>query len=123
MTGYWQGYQGEDFSAIVDLGDLKEIKYLSLGVLQDIKSWIWFPKEVSFYVSDDNVNFNKLSTVKNNFSDQRYGSFIQDLEFQLNEAVQCRYVKVEAVNYGPCPEWHLGKGGKTWLFLDEITIK
>tara|TARA_B100001939_G_C16901837_1_gene600350 strand:- start:293 stop:1489 length:1197 start_codon:yes stop_codon:yes gene_type:complete len=123
MTGYWQGYQGEDFSAIVDLGDVKEIKYLSLGVLQDIKSWIWFPKEVSFYVSDDNVNFNKLSTVKNNFSDQRYGSFIQDLEFQLNEAVQCRYVKVEAVNYGPCPEWHLGKGGKTWLFLDEITIK
>ena len=123
MTGYWQGYQGEDFSAIVDLGDFKEIKYLSLGVLQDIKSWIWFPKEVSFYVSDDNVNFSKLSTVKNNFSDQRYGSFIQDLEFQLNEAVQCRYVKVEAVNYGPCPEWHLGKGGKTWLFLDEITIK
>ena len=123
MTGYWQGYQGEDFSAIVDLGDVKEIKYLSLGVLQDIKSWIWFPKEVSFYVSDDNVNFNKLSTVKNNFSDQRYGSFIQDLEIQLNEAVQCRYVKVEAVNYGPCPEWHLGNGGKTWLFLDEITIK
>ena len=94
-----------------------------MGALQDIKSWIWYPKQVTFYVSNDNVNFNKLSTVKNNFSDQQYGSFIQDLECQLDEAILCRYVKVEAVNYGPCPEWHLGKGGKTWLFLDEITIK
>ena len=33
-----------------------------------------------------------------------------------------RFLKVEAENYGNCPEWHLGSGGKTWLFFDEITV-
>jgi len=123
MTGFWQGYQGEDFSAVVDLGQEKKINYISLGVLQDIKSWIFYPREISFYASNDNVTFNKIATVKNNFSDKKYGSFIQDLEYTLKETISCKYIKVEAINYGPCPDWHLGKGGKTWLFLDEITIK
>ena len=28
----------------------------------------------------------------------------------------------QAKNYGICPDWHLGSGGKTWLFVDEIII-
>jgi hypothetical protein len=30
---------------------------------------------------------------------------------------------VVAKNYGPCPTWHLGAGGKSWLFLDEVDVK
>ena len=32
-------------------------------------------------------------------------------------------IKIKAENYGICPDWHLGAGGKTWIFVDEITIK
>ena len=30
---------------------------------------------------------------------------------------------LKAINYGVCPKWHLGAGGKTWLFVDELIIK
>ncbi len=37
--------------------------------------------------------------------------------------LKARYIKITAKNAGPCPEWHLGAGGKSWIFLDEILIK
>ena len=25
-------------------------------------------------------------------------------------------------NAGPCPKWHLGAGGDSWIFLDEVMV-
>lgn len=47
-TGAWQGYEGQDVVAVVDLGEIKSPTQVGMGFVQDIKSWIWFPKEVSF---------------------------------------------------------------------------
>ena len=45
-------------------------------------------------------------------------------DFKLNvKNLKARYIKIKAENYGICPDWHLGAGGKTWIFVDEITIK
>ena len=30
--------------------------------------------------------------------------------------------EIEAVGFGKCPDWHLGSGNDSWMFLDEITI-
>jgi hypothetical protein len=32
-------------------------------------------------------------------------------------------IKIVAKNIKTVPEWHLGAGGKTWLFLDEIVVE
>jgi len=32
-------------------------------------------------------------------------------------------VRIKAFNFGECPDWHLGAGGKTWMFLDEIVCE
>ncbi len=120
-TGRWQGYR-EDLKATVNLGSKKTINQLSIGFLQDIKSWIFYPKEVCFYVSTDGVNFKEIAVVKNTFPDSQYGSFHKEFSVDLKE-VKAQYIKVEAKNYGKCPDWHLGAGGTTWLFTDEIVIK
>ena len=120
-TGRWQGYR-EDLKATVNLGSKKTINQLSIGFLQDIKSWIFYPKEVCFYVSTDGVNFKEIAVVKNTFHDSQYGSFHKEFSVDLKE-VKAQYIKVEAKNYGKCPDWHLGAGGTTWLFTDEIVIK
>ena len=121
-TGSWQGYQEGDLEAIVDLGIIRSISHFSLGTLQDIKSWIWFPHQVIFSVSRDNISFQNLEPIINDFPDQQYGAFIKEFELKLDQSVQCRYVRVKAINYGKCPEWHLGNGGKAWLFADEIKV-
>lgn len=122
-TGYWQGYYDTDFAAVVDLGKVESIQKISIGALQDIKSWIWFPKQVSFSISMDGKSFRKVATVLNETSDKEYGGLNQEFATSLPSSTKVRFVKVEAQNYGACPSWHLGNGNPSWLFFDEITIE
>jgi len=122
LTGLWQGFYGEDFKAIIDLQETKYIKSFSIGAIQDVRSWIWLPKKVDFYISKDNIDFSLISSITHDISDNTKESTIHKFEKELSFSVKARYVKVEAQNYGPCPSWHLGKGGTSWLFFDEILI-
>ena len=122
-TGYWQGYYASDFSAVVDLGRVKPVKKISVGALQEIKSWIWFPKSVKISYSENNETFKVLATIKNDFADNEYGGFTKEFSKIMNESIQARYIKIEALNYGVCPGWHPGSGNDTWMFLDEIEVE
>lgn len=120
-TGDWQGYR-EDLIATINLGKEKEISTISLGCMQDIKSWIFFPKKVEYFSSSNGKDFTFLGTITTIFSDSLEGSFIDDYTLKLPK-IKAQYIKLKAINYGVCPKWHLGAGGKTWLFVDEIIIK
>jgi predicted alpha-1,2-mannosidase len=122
MTGLWQGYHNVDFEAIVDLKSPTKINSISVGALQDIRSWIWFPKEVEFYVSKDGKEFQFVDKKAHVFPDNDERSMTHVFESKLSKSTFGRYVKVVAKNYGKCPNWHLGAGGDTWLFFDEIRI-
>jgi len=72
-------------------------------------------------VSPDGKDFRVLATINNDFSDDEYGLFLK--EFSTNTQTRARYVRVRAKNYGKCPDWHPGAGGKTWIFVDEIVVE
>jgi predicted alpha-1,2-mannosidase len=121
-TGDWQGYR-EDLEAVVDLGSAQHVSEVSLGCLQDIKSWIWFPKVVKFYCSEDGETWTEIEAISQPTpTDTEYGAFMHRYASKLDRN-NVKYIKVFAKNYGQCPDWHLGSGGKTWLFVDEISIK
>lgn len=120
-TGAWQGYQGVDIEATIDLGSIHLINKLETGFLQDVGAWIFMPLEVQYYVSMDGVNFQHVGTVKNEISHRMLGVNIQN--FRLNHATKTRYVKVIAKNQGNCPDWHVGEGNPAWIFADEIVIE
>ena len=63
-----------------------------------------------------------IGEIKNIFPDNLEGSFNNDYTLSIKNH-NAQFIKVTAENYGVCPEWHLGAGGKTWIFVDEITIK
>lgn len=121
-TGSWQGYR-ENVEAIVDLGKVQDFSSIEVGFLQDIQSWIFYPPKVDYYLSDDGEKFTLAGTVKCDFPDNEYGAFTQNFVLDLEKTTQSRYVKIVAQNYGLCPKWHLGAGGATWVFADEITVK
>tara|TARA_B100001250_G_scaffold3965_2_gene3359 strand:+ start:11371 stop:14232 length:2862 start_codon:yes stop_codon:yes gene_type:complete len=120
-TGNWQGYR-ENLIAIINLGENKEISNINLGCIQDIKSWIFFPKKVSYFSSSNAKDFTFLGEINTTFSDSLEGSFINNYSLNISNT-KAQYIKVVAENYGFCPKWHLGAGGKAWLFVDEIEIK
>ncbi|HNW98777.1 MAG TPA: GH92 family glycosyl hydrolase [Bacteroidales bacterium] len=119
--GGWQGYQAQDFEAVVDLGKEQKVNKIAAGFLQDVRSWIVFPVEVEYSVSSDGKNFKDVETVKNIFPDNDYTPTIKD--FSINVNLNCRYVKIKAKNYGKLPSWHLGAGGDAYIFTDEIIVE
>lgn len=119
-TGRWQGYR-EDFAGTVDLGGAKKIRNIEVGFLQDIKSWIWMPQEVEIAVSRDGKSWRVLKKAGLGIPDDKYGAVLG--KFEWNGSGNARFVRVRAKQYGQCPPWHLGAGGATWIFLDEITIQ
>ncbi len=118
--GGWQGYQATDFEAIIDLGKVEKIRYLAAGFIQDIRSWIWYPTSVEFYISDNGTNFKKAGTIHNTLPDDDYQITRKDFELKTN--TQGRYLKVKATNYGKIPTWHLGTGGQAFIFIDEVIV-
>ena len=122
QTGAWQGYEGVDLEAVVDLGVIQPIRHLSLGCIQNQGSWIFMPTEVIWWTSEDGETFNKITTLANDVDEHFDGAVTK--EFSVNiKGVKCRFIKVVAKNRGVCPDWHLGAGGKAWIFLDEITVE
>lgn len=119
--GNWLGFEGTDFEAVVDLGEIEPIKNISVGFLENQLSWIFLPEKVEFSISNDEKNFKKISSfnhdVKPNINIE-----VKSFEKSLNDT-NCRYIKVYAQNIKVCPSWHQGKGGKAWVFVDEIYVK
>ncbi|WP_426667611.1 GH92 family glycosyl hydrolase [Mucilaginibacter sp. McL0603] len=119
--GHWQGYRDNDLEAVIDIGQVKPVKNVSIGTLQDSKSWIVFPKYVEYWVSNDNKNYKLVATVNTKVDIKDLN--IQTQEYKANLNTQARYVKIVAKQYGPLPEWHESKGQPSYIFADEITIE
>jgi hypothetical protein len=120
--GDWQGYQGQDFVAVIDMKSQLPIHEIATTFLQDSRSWILMPKKVEYSVSSDNKNFVIVGVVDNTVAPDKTESVIKNFKADILPTT-ARYVKVKAYNYGTLPEWHVGAGGQSYIFVDEISIK
>jgi hypothetical protein len=120
-TGEWQGYEGQDVSATVDLGAVERLKRAGVSALQDMKPWIWFPELVEISWSRNGRKWTSQLVV-NPVDRREEGAITREFWTQPVNA-KARFVRIKAKNAGPCPDWHPGKGGRTWIFLDEILIE
>ncbi|MGK9477770.1 alpha-L-fucosidase [Melioribacter sp. OK-6-Me] len=120
--GNWQGYHGKDLEVIIDLEKNRDINKISIGFLKDINAYIFLPKVINFYVSENVDNFTLIGKKFPEESEEKEKSEVQNISINTN-GIKCRYIKIEAKNIGVCPEWHIGKGSKAWLFVDEITVE
>lgn len=121
-TGRWQGFQGINLEAIMDLGERKPVKRIISGFMQDQRAWIFMPSTVAYYASDDQANWKLIGTIAHQIDPRADGVVLNDF---ISEPLrlQTRYIKMIATNPGPCPEWHLGAGEKSWLFADEFIVE
>jgi hypothetical protein len=118
----WQGFEAVDFEMIIDLGEVLEVNYLGAEFLQDITSWIFMPEIVRFSLSEDGKKFVDQGQAENTTAPKEILPVSQlfDTSFPNTKA---RYVKVFAKSLLKCPDWHIGHGGKSWLFVDEVIVQ
>jgi hypothetical protein len=109
--GGWQGYQGKDFVAVLDLGSVRPVTKVGAGFLQDVGSWIWMPNRVEVELSTDGKTFGPMLTIANDVSETREGVVIKDL-VKTMPATNARYIRIRAVNLR----------AEGWIFVDEIVV-
>lgn len=121
--GDWQGYQGQDFEAVIDLKTQKKISEFSASCLQDTRAWILMPKKVEYYWSSDGKVFHGPVEATTKVADNNLDVQVEAFNAEALPNTTARYVKVKAINYGKLPAWHAGAGGDAFIFIDEIGVK
>ena len=119
--GGWQGYQGKDFVAVIDLGSVQSVSKVGAGFLQDMGSWIWMPRRLDVELSIDGKTYVPAASISNELSEREVGTVMKDFVKTIPPQ-NARYVRLRAVNFGKIPAWHPGSGGDAWIFVDEILI-
>ena len=120
--GNWQAFQNKDVDVTIDMHSVKTISSVKAGFIQDVGAWIVMPKEVIIEVSQDQQNYIPVFDGKNFLP-------IEDLKVRMQEvmanfpAVQARYVRFRALQYGKLPTWHESAGSQSHIFIDEIEVK
>ena len=122
-TGDWQGYFGQDADVTVDLGAVYRVKGMSVGVLQDVKSWIWAPSEVKCSTSLDGVNYAEYGVQIPQASPTDYTPQTERLQFSGTQKARYLKLHLSQFNGGQIPEWHLGRLNPTWVFADEFDFE
>jgi hypothetical protein len=109
--GGWQGYQGKDFVAVLDLGSVQNVSKVGAGFLQDAGSWIWMPSRVEFELSLDGRSFDPAIAIANDVSEKQEGVVTRDFVKSIPPK-QARYIRIRAVNLR----------AEGWVFIDEIIL-
>ncbi len=118
--GRWQAFEAADLDVVIDLGTVQSINKISCGFMQDIVSWIFFPENVTFFLSDDGVSFKKIKSIPGG---PEMTAEVKIKEYSAtNIDRKARFIRVRAQNINTCPKWHSGAGGKAWIFTDEIIV-
>jgi hexosaminidase len=120
--GEWQAWYGNNMNIVVDLKDTTAISSISLGSVQNIGAWIFFPRIVQFYSSMDGLSFHKIAETINDVDPLSSEIQLKNFAVTFNPALT-RFIKVLAINIGKCPRGHSGEGTPAWLFVDEISVE
>ncbi|MCR5445270.1 MAG: GH92 family glycosyl hydrolase [Bacteroidales bacterium] len=122
--GGWQGWQ-ENMEAVVELDKVQTVRSVGVDCLENMRSWIFFPRSIIVEYSLDGEHWNSFGSVLNN----RFPPIHPRQEectqytFTANGSARAKYLKVTARNFGSLPSWHVSAGEQAWVFVDEIIIK
>lgn len=118
----WLGFEGNDMDVVIDLDSVQDINNVHADFFFFPLSWIFVPKRVSCYVSDNSSDWREVAT-----QDYENGTVLGESKlvgFDFDDLRQrARYVRVKAETLKLCPEWHRGVGRPCWIFCDEVLVR
>jgi hexosaminidase len=114
----WLGFSGKDVEAIIDFGTLTTIEKISFNTFNGETSWIYLPKEIQFFLSNDGITFELIQTISENKIISSNGV----IQILIPNST-AKYLKIMVKNYGIIPDGKPGAGNPSWLFMDEISVE
>ncbi len=113
----WLGFEGDDMEALIDLGAVMTVNEVKTRFFNGPGQWIYPPKSVAVFFSQDNKNFNEMPSFLVRPSESTV------VDFTVPTAnTKTRYIRIKAENYGIIPTSLQGGGHTAWLMVDELFI-
>ncbi|TGD57385.1 beta-N-acetylhexosaminidase [Flavobacterium humi] len=114
----WLGFWGKDLDAVISLGKKETISKVTIDVLSNEGSWIYYPEFIEVLISENGKDFKSIQKV----------SLPEIIKMKGIVTIQCnkqqaKYIQVIAKNAGKIPEGKEGAGADAWLFADEIMVE
>ena len=106
----WQGTM-RDLDVTIDLGSAKPVRYVGATFLQSVGAWVYMPRRVDIYLSDDGEHFTLAGQAWCDVPDTS-----AEIRYKVYSTLcdtTARYVRLHAIK-------HPRHGA--WLFTDEIVI-
>lgn len=117
----WVGWEGKDAAMVLDLGKEETFSKVEGDFLHQLGAWVFFPKGLKVYTSDDDKNWTLMGIVEQP-EDRGVQVKFKRIGVISPTPVTARYVKLEIEGIKACPGWHYGVGLPGWIFLDEIIV-
>ena len=113
----WLGFEGKNMEAIIDMKEETEIKKVSFRFFKGEGQWIYLPKKISVFVSNDGGKY----TLAGESTDIATQAKIANPTVAVNS--KGKYLKVLVERFGKIPDGLQGGGHEAWLFVDEIIVE
>lgn len=114
----WLGFNGTDCNGIIDFGKVTDINNIDLRFFKVEGQWIYLPRKVEIFTSEDGINYISNYVTTNINSVSKICKMSIDMK-----GVKSQFLKFNFTNYGKIPEGAQGAGHKAWLFVDEVVVK
>lgn len=114
----WLGFWGKDLNATIDLGVTVSVSKVEISTLSAPASWIYYPKNITLWVSNDGKNFEQVSVISTEEIEKANGKLTI-----IFESKSIKWIKVIAQNNGIISDGNPGAGSNSWLFVDEIIVE
>lgn len=122
MDGMWQGFKGEDFEGVLDLGVEIPVNKVAVSFLQNIAILALLPTSVEIATSIDGKHFDNINRIENNISPRSPENNIKCFSVDYPSAT-VRYIWIKAKNRRERPPSSVVHKQFPWLLCDEIVVE
>ncbi len=119
---YWQGFQGSDIEAVIDLKEKQAVTKASMRFLCNASALILPPKTVTWSISNDGKTFKTVSVDTPNPASESGKTEIVAVSCQF-KGPKFRWLKVRAQNPFEPAAGGEQVGYRPFLFADEIVVE
>jgi hypothetical protein len=119
----WLGFKQDTVTISITMPHQIKVNAVMVDLLQDQGSWIFFPSRVEVYGIKKNGSetkqLGKLTFLPVENIDV---SVCRPFIINFNKRIKTDQVKLKLYILKSIPDWHPGKGQKSWIFIDEVKL-
>ena len=119
----WGAWNGDPVSLTIDMGQAEPFSSVTVGMISDKPSYVFFPEKIIVEVSEDGENFREFGKADIGVPDDTEPDELADYMFTSVHEESARYIRITITPVKNIPDWHYAAGRRTYVFVDELIVR